>query len=152
MTRTGLLAQQPRIHAAAPLRASGSDALCQGIVSKDNPDKSNSKSQDVALVYGRSEAGLHILRQRKDRLEKGVIRPLQEGKPIDGEVVRLKQRAANVPVYDVEVQYEGTQTPLAGLSESSRGHGPAQVATDQYRDNWDLVFRHRREPEKKLLN
>lgn len=81
-----------------------------------------------------------------------MIRPLEEGKPIEGEVVRLKQRVAGTPVYDVEVQYEGPRAPLAKLKASPHSAGPPQVATDQYRDNWDLVFSHRREPEKKLLN
>ena len=88
-------------------------------MSKDNPDKSTPKSKDVALVYGRSEAGLHILRQREQRLEKGVIRPLEEGKPIEGEVVRLKQRVAGTPVYDVEVQYEGQVHRGRGVSTDS---------------------------------
>ena len=51
---------------------------------------------DVVLVYGRSEDGraYDVLRQRGCEVEAGTMRPLDEGKPIHGEIVRLKGRMA----------------------------------------------------------
>ena len=94
------------------------------------------RSEDVALVYGVSDdgAGLDIIRRRQGRFEAGTVRPLEDGKPIQGEVVRLKPRQQTPMVCDVESEF----TPE--LTRASTSHGPAQVATDQYRKNWDAIY------------
>jgi hypothetical protein len=109
------------------------------------------KTDDVALVVGKSASGeVNILRKRADRLEAGVLVPLQEGKPLRGEVVQLHPREGS-PLYDVEVHVSrkelGTGLPQAAASELS---GPAQVATDTYRKNWDTIYK--RNQDRKLLN
>lgn len=96
------------------------------------------------LVHSKVEDGdgWRVLRAREGRVEAGVIRPAQEGKPIHGELVRLAPRPGapeGAPVFDVEVQYAA---PLA----MGRGR-PAQVATPAYRDHWDEIFGDRERPE-----
>lgn len=95
-----------------------------------------SPHDDVALIHGRTEdgRGLKILRRRQDRIEAGAVMPLVPGKPIAGEVVRLEPRKEMPLLCDVHVEY----TPPVEARPTSTG--PAQVATDQYRQNWESVF------------
>ena len=101
---------------------------------------------DVLLIHGVTEdgAGLQVLRQRQDRLEAGALRPAQEGRPIVGELVRVRPRSEFPLLCDVEVMLpaarSATDVAKAPEPESSR-RGPAQVATDRYRDNWDLIWK-----------
>lgn len=135
---------------------------------KPASDKTPTKpSQDVALICGRTDdgKGLHVLRKRGTAFEAGVVQPLEDGKPIHGELVTLKQRG-RTPVCDVEVHYDATPklaaapASTAGSSATAarasstdgetRGH-PAQVASDSYRKNWDTIWKSK--PAKKpLLN
>ena len=97
--------------------------------------------EDVVLVRGRTDdgQGLQVLRARESRLELGTVHPLEAGKPIHGEVVSLKQRPdAPENVYDVKVELEAPQP--AGATRS----GPAQVATSEYRDNWDAIYKRKK--------
>jgi hypothetical protein len=104
-------------------------------------------SHDVALVCGVSGdgQGVDIIRKRGDRIETGTVRRLEQGKPIHGEVVRLRQRENTPLVYDVEVQ-----VPAPAQSAPTPSSGPAQVATDNYRRNWDAIYGRQRKPS--LLN
>lgn len=97
-------------------------------------------NEDVALICGRTEdgKGLHILRKRASGIEAGVVQPLEEGKPIHGELVTLKQRG-QTPVCDVEVHYAPKNAEVAHTAGATRGH-PAQVASDAYRKNWDAIW------------
>jgi len=112
---------------------------------------------DVALLGGPTSdgKGVSILRARQGRLEAGEVRPLESGKPISGEVVTLKPRQAFPLICDVETH---VTTPEAGASQKDvasdvarRRSGPAQVASDAYRENWETIYRRsKKEPE--LLN
>jgi hypothetical protein len=101
------------------------------------------------LVHGVSDDGstLHVLRGRNDTVETGVLKPLAEGKPITGEVVRLKPRKEFPLLCDVEVDlpapHAGLETTSEGRAEETSRSGPAQVATATYRKNWDAVYRSR---------
>lgn len=76
--------------------------------------------------------GVHVLRAREERLEVGELRPIQEGKPLIGEIVTLAPRKDNPRVCDVKDSYQ----PPALM-----GHkGPAKVATEAYREGWDEIF------------
>lgn len=120
-----------------------------------------SKSDDVALVCGRTDdgKGLHVLRKRGSSLEAGVVQPLEEGKPLHGELVTLRPRGQS-PICDVEVHYASPAATTAGASlkpavaasieDETRGH-PAQVASDTYRKNWDAIWKSKT-PKKNLLN
>ncbi len=112
------------------------------------PDEAPKPSPDVVLLAGPTDdgGGMRVLRARQDRLETGEIRPLQEGVPIRGEVVTLKPRENTPQICDVEVAY--TPPPV-------EHKGPAQVATQAYRDHWDDVFGQEPRPageDTKLLN
>jgi hypothetical protein len=103
-------------------------------------------SVDVALVHGVSADGaVHVIRRRGERLETGALTPLREGAPIRGEVVSLKPRESCPLLCDVQVLYSPpppvSQTDAkASAKQSDRRKGPAQVATDTYRDNWDSIW------------
>ncbi len=90
------------------------------------------KPQDVVFVYGRADDGdgYHVLRQRGEGIEAGRLRPLEDGKPIHGEVVRLKPREDSPMLFDAEVQH-GARAPTGR---------PAKVANDRYRTGWESIW------------
>ncbi|HEY3254066.1 MAG TPA: hypothetical protein VGJ91_08970 [Polyangiaceae bacterium] len=101
---------------------------------------------DVALIHGVTPdgEGFKILRARGDRLELGAIRPLREGVPITGEVVTLRPRANFPALCDVETHFkppeEASDRQAPPPSAVVQRSGPAQVATDEYRRNWDAIW------------
>jgi hypothetical protein len=119
---------------------------------------STQPAEDVALVCGVTEdgQGVEVIRKRGERIETGTVRRLEAGKPIHGEVVRLRPRAHAPFVCDVEVELAAPSRPdparddRAGAPALGAGSGPAQVATESYRKNWDAVYGRSRKPS--LLN
>jgi len=104
-----------------------------------------SENTDVLVVGGATPDGngVAVLRQRNRGLEAGVLQPVVHGKPIHGELVRLAPRSECPGVYDVTVELPARQAPSpAGTSPdpSSASRGPAQVASDAYRENWDRIW------------
>jgi hypothetical protein len=103
------------------------------------------KIRDVALIVDRTDdnEGFQILRRRHEDapVELGTMRPLREGKPIDGEVVSLRQRRDLPFLYDVKTELETERRATAD--------GPAQVATDDYRRGWDAIWGRRALPHAK---
>jgi hypothetical protein len=101
-----------------------------------------SRTDDVLFVLGKaseeSTSGYRVVRRRASkeevRLEAGELRPLEEGKPIDGEVVTLTAREESPGLFDVRTEYEPPKR------ESS---GPARVATRDYRKGWDKIWGRR---------
>ena len=63
------------------------------------------------------------------------MRPLDEGKPIQGEVVRLTPRQDSPLLFDVQVEHD---------TRSSTGR-PAKVATEQYRQGWESIWAGKRD-------
>jgi hypothetical protein len=104
------------------------------------------------LVHGLTEdgQGLAVIRKREDRLELGSVHPLKEGKPIHGEVVRLTPRPDAPLLCDVEVTMPARSAPAPQAREAALPprKGPAQVASDSYRENWDAIWSR---PNKKQL-
>jgi len=102
-------------------------------------------SRDVALLYATTDdgKGARVLRSRDGTLETGEMRPAADGQPINhGELVRLSPRPDVPCLCDVEVLHaRPTQAPSVdeAAPPASRG-GPAQVASDDYRLNWDRIF------------
>ncbi len=95
------------------------------------------------------------MRARGDRLELGAVRPLREGVPITGEVVTLRPRPSFPALCDVETHFEpaaqnNDRKELAAEAVVQRT-GPAQVATDEYRRNWDAIW-NRPASDSKLTN
>lgn len=78
--------------------------------------------------------GYNVLRLRDGNFEVGAIRNIREGAPIHGDVVSLTQRKENERLYNVETLVKSPRP-----AEPPR-HGPAQVATDTYRTNWEHIF------------
>ncbi|MGB8329932.1 MAG: hypothetical protein WCE62_07375, partial [Polyangiales bacterium] len=87
-------------------------------------------------VYGKSEDGkrFDVLRQRGTEIHAGTMRPLDEGKPIHGEVVRLAPREDSPLLFDVQVEHEVRGVPGR----------PAKVATDGYRRGWESIWAKKR--------
>lgn len=99
------------------------------------------------LIHGRTEdgKGLHVLAQRGDNVEAATVTPLEEGKPLAGDVVRLKPHKNFPLLCDVETEF--SQSPRGANSdvfESSKAEppqkGPAKVSTARYRKNWSAIF------------
>lgn len=110
-------------------------------------DAGAASSSDVVLVHGRTEdkKGLRVLRARNEQLEIGEVRPIEEGKPLQGDIVRLKPRPGLPLVCDVETEFKAPAPPTG-----ARHPGPARVATAAYRQNWDTIWN--RPSEKRELN
>jgi hypothetical protein len=112
----------------APLLGGGSDAK-----------EAAAAEGDVAFVYGKDAQGTHIVRRRSGEapLETGLLRPLREGQPIEGEIVTLTPRADVPLLFDVKSE-------LADPRPRPTRDGPAQVASDAYRRGWDAIYSGRR--------
>jgi hypothetical protein len=108
----------------------------------------STEKRDVVLVHGVTPdgKGFEVLRARDERVEQGTVRPLDPGKPIYGEVVKLTPRTDAPLVYDVDVQLEKAQvaTDTASSTVDTARSGPAQVASDSYRRNWDAIWKRRK--------
>jgi hypothetical protein len=94
---------------------------------------------DVALVCGKDDRGVHLLRRRSQDapIEAAVAQPLTEGRPITGEVISMRRRDDLPFLFDVTTELDG---PEQRDAERSAGDGPAQVATDSYRKGWDAIW------------
>jgi hypothetical protein len=99
-------------------------------------------ARDVVLVGPPTPdgEGFHVLRARESRLEAGEMRGLVEGRPITGEVVTLQPRANHPRICDVTSSFRAPEAP--GVTK-----GPAQVATQAYRDRWDAIFSSPSDPK-----
>ncbi len=105
-------------------------------------DDTKAKSEDVALVHGVTEdgGGLRVLRARPDRLEAAVLRPAKDGQPLVADLVRLLPRDGSPLLWDVEVVYQRSDEEAPAEGGHRARSGPAQVATEAYRRNWDALF------------
>lgn len=102
--------------------------------------KRDASEEDVVLVGAPLPSGVghHVLRKRGEQIELGAVRPMEEGKPIHGEVVRLEPRE-EPNLYDVHVEHAGPKVRREDGARAERS-GPAQVATDDYRKGWNRLF------------
>jgi hypothetical protein len=107
--------------------------------------KQTTANDDVALLCGATKdgRGVNILRKRGTVIQAGVVQPVEEGKPIHGELIQLRQRADS-PLCDVTVCYspqlEAAPEGTVSSAGEERGH-PAQVASADYRRNWDTIWK-----------
>jgi hypothetical protein len=129
---------QPPAHAAGARRA-GSEPV-----------------KDAILIQGVSEDGetMAVLRAREDRVEAGLVRSVKEGQPLRGELLKLTPRPEFPLLCDVEVQVPAGVVNASGGSETPapRRGGPAQVATNSYRENWDAIWSKPKGSKKALAN
>jgi hypothetical protein len=103
------------------------------------------RKDDVVFVHSKAESGdgFRVIRKREGVIEVGEIRPVQEGKPLTGEMVKLSPRKDHEQIFDVEVLVSKEQVQGGAARSLS---GPAQVATAAYRSNWDAIFGSVEEP------
>jgi len=111
----------------------------------ESPSKPKPKrgAKDVVFIHGVSEDGesMAVLRAREDRVEAGVIRTVKEGEVPQGELLKLTPRAETPLICDVETQLPaGVINASGGSDRGTAHHGPAQVATPEYRNNWDKIW------------
>lgn len=94
-----------------------------------------SERKDVVIAAGPTadRKGAVVLRAREGRVELGEMRPLEEGKPIHGELVRLRARAPRI--FEVE-----ETIPLGSGTLEAKAGRPAQVSNDRYRANWEAIY------------
>lgn len=103
------------------------------------------KSEDVVLIHGRNDDGaLQILRKKGDELSAGELRPIEEGKPIQGDVVTLRPRKEMPLLCDVEEEVK--------LPRPKGTKKPAKVASDQYRAGWEKLWGRRARTRKSKSN
>lgn len=123
----------------------------------------SAKPQDVVLVHGVTEdgKGYRVLRQRDERIEVGALRPVEHGKSLSGDLVKLTPRTDSPLLFDVSVEHahrEGergagartdvplgprerdTDTASAESASRSERKGPAQVVSPAYRSNWNRIW------------
>jgi hypothetical protein len=113
--------------------------------------------KDAMLIQGVSEDGetMAVLRAREDRVEAGLVRPVKAGEPLRGELLKLTPRPEFPLLCDVEVQLPEGVINASGGSDAPTAtgrSGPAQVATDSYRENWDAIWSKPKSSKKALAN
>jgi hypothetical protein len=113
-------------------------------LAKDDPGgaPATKKPTDVVFVHGATPGGVQITRLREDRVEAGELRPLKEGQPIAGELVKLSRREESERLFDVEVVANVGPKPaeLPSAEPPRDRRGPTRVSNERFRTNWDVVF------------
>ncbi|MBI5546139.1 MAG: hypothetical protein HY901_19785 [Deltaproteobacteria bacterium] len=117
--------------------------------SGDSKSPKKKKKTDLLFVHGRNPKSdaLRVIRAREDRIELGEMSDLKEGEPVRGEVVKLNPRKEHPQLFDVDVVLPREETSAAPAHA-----GPARVASEAYRDNFDRVFGQPKKRKKLLLN
>lgn len=107
----------------------------------DDP-KDAPKGTDVVLLHSPTDdgQGVRVLRAREGRIEAGELRPALSGRPLHGDLVKLKPRQETPLVCDVEVTYAAERPPQSEAAPRKTHPGPAKVATQAYRKSWDRIF------------
>lgn len=97
-------------------------------------DTSDKKPEMLPLaVSGRGDV-LGLVRDEHG-VRPTTFKPIEEGKPILGDLVTFQPREGS-PIVDLEV----TRMPGVPRPEETHRGGPARVTTDAYRDGWERVF------------
>ncbi len=102
----------------------------------------------MALLYAPTddEKGARFVRARNGQLQAGEVRPLGEGQSLSGqELVRMHPRAGMPNLCDVEVIH-----PAEKAMRDTQG--PAQVASERYRKNWEVTFGTQQPSGKRMAN
>lgn len=118
------------------------------------------RKDDVVLLHSPAEngEGIRVIRKREDSIELGELRPMREGQPIHGEVVRLTQREEHAMLFDCEVVLPAAKpkelpAPAAAKPAREVPHkGPARVTSNEYRGGWDAIFGGKRPGSNDTLN
>lgn len=95
---------------------------------------------DLAILGPKTPSGHKVVRVKGDQegpkeVLFGEIRPVKDGEPIFGDMVRL-DRKGDSNVYGVETLLENPMKP-----EPPRGgKRPPMVSSEAYREGWERVF------------
>ena len=137
--------------------------------------------KDLIVLQGPTtdQKGYKILRARADRVETGELRPLEEGKPIHGDLVELEQHQDAPFLFDVKQQVSASkpekQSLPAELASAADEHSslpallakeltkkwqnrqsatpakkPAKVTSREYRSNWDHIWSAAKDKKSRL--
>ena len=110
---------------------------------EDEDDTPTAGPTDTLFVYGKSpvagDDAYSVLRKRGESVELGALRGIEEGKPIHGELVRLNRRAEHPLLFDVDVLHDA-RPKVEARPQPTKLSGPPQVATEAYREGWELIF------------
>ena len=114
----------------------------------ERDESGRDRKEDVVLLHGPTENGdgIRVIRKRDEAIELGELRPMREGQPIHGDVVRLTQREEHALLFDCEVLVptakpkEAAAAPSPAEPEPTSHKGPPRVTSDAYRGGWDLIF------------
>jgi hypothetical protein len=116
-------------------------------MSADGPERKDGDAFDVVLMHGLTDdgEGARVLRARPGRIDSGEVRPMREGRALvaGAEVVRLERREDAPALFDVHVECAIPSAPGSRATASAQS-GPPQIATREYRENWELTFGARR--------
>ena len=110
--------------------------LCPDVLDKVVPKK----PKDVVLVHSPTPdgGGVNVLRARRQGLEVGTMRPLAEGRPIHGEVVKLTQRPETPLLYDVETELPHPEPSAEPNGESVTEPNEARASSGPRREPWPV--------------
>lgn len=108
-------------------------------------------TKDIAIPLGRSEDGnLQLLRvqgtdERPIQAAIGELRPLEEGKPIMGEVVRLKP-VEGARHLEVETVLDDPYKAEKAKARDSSGSKTYSFPSTKYQENWGRIFGQKPKP------
>jgi hypothetical protein len=126
------------------LQPHGTDCASIGSDVHQAPDDSAASApvEDVALIHGRTDdgRGLKIIRRRDNQIEAGAVLPVEDGKPLQGDLVRLKPRKGFPLLCDVETEFALPDSARPRQTQQRTEKGPPRVTTDAYRRNWDTIW------------
>jgi hypothetical protein len=115
---------------------------------RDDGGRDPERKEDVVLLHSPTENGdgIRVIRKRDETLELGELRPMREGQPIHGDVVKLTQREEHALLFDCEVLVPSAkpQEPAPPAPKQLPHKGPPRVTSDAYRGGWDAIFGGRR--------
>lgn len=116
-----------------------------------DPKQDKAGVDDVILIHGvdPQRRELHVVRSKGGEVGLGIVRPVEEGRPIDGDLVRLKPHKDMPLLCDVE---EVLSVPKPPAPAGPPHPGPACVSTDAYRRGWEQVFGPRADTDPAEVN
>lgn len=106
-------------------------------------------TKDIAFITGQNAEGHRLVTriqgtdEKPTRLMMGELRPVQDGVPLTGELVRL-ERSADGSHYKVETLVED---PYRKEREQARNQSRRTFgSTAKMRENWDRIFGPKPDP------
>lgn len=94
--------------------------------------------RDLVLIsrVDRTRNEIHVLKPVPDGIEEAVLRVVEEGTPLNGDLVRLHPHGGSPLLAELEVVMRHPDRPRGGRAHE----GPPMVASEAYRRGWDSIF------------